>query len=233
MGPNEMNVWFYIKDRQQKGPAGFFELTKLFDQGVLNAETFLWTEGADCWHMAKNIDEFKPCVTANSPPDFSVLENEKPPESKPFVRFMAKLFDLSLFTFIFSTFISVFSLDLIQKTPKLTLFVVYLLIWIWLEPIMLVIFGTTVGYSLLNIKIKCVNGEFLDFITAFKRNLFAIPLGKCFRNPLSRKNVRTIRDELAGTIALYGTVSIPRKLVGSCLPLVVFIIGIIINKIPV
>lgn len=224
MEPNEAKVWFYIKDRQQKGPIGFFELTKLLEQGVLNGETYLWTEGADGWEMAKTIEGLKQYGTVNSSAVISKSEAAPPPPIKSIVSFLAKIFDLALFTVLLSTFISIFSLNLILKTPKMILFIIYLLLWNIIEPIMLSIFGTTIGKSLFNIKIKCVNGELMNFITAFKRNLFIMTPRKDLR-----KRVRTIWDEKSGTIVLYGSVSIPRKLLGFCFPFVIFIAGIIIS----
>jgi hypothetical protein len=235
MGPNGTKVWFYIKDRQQQGPVGFFELNKLFEHGVLNGETYLWTAGAESWKVAKSMDRFKDYRTRNPPQEPSSAETVSHPQNKPFLRFIAKLFDLSLFTVLLSTFISIFSLDLILKTSKLALFMICLLLWTLLEPIMLSIFGTTIGRALLNIKVKCVNGQLLDLITSFKRNLFIITFGKGIRFPVInlfynlRKKARSIWDVKAGTIVLYGKVSLPRLLLGVCFPLAVFITGIIIT----
>jgi hypothetical protein len=235
MEPNETRVWFYIRDRQQYGPVGFFELTKLFEQGVLNGETYLWTTGTECWKAAKGIERFKGYKMKNLPPDFLPSEKIIHPRNKPFLRFMAELFDISLFTVLLSTFISIFSLDLILKTSKLTLFIIYLLLWTLLEPIMLSIFGTTIGKSLFKIKIKCVNGQLLDLITAFKRDLFMITFGKGIKFPIInlilniRKKARLIWDVKAGTIVLYDHVSLPRILLGTCFPIIVFITGIIIS----
>jgi hypothetical protein len=238
MEPNETRVWFYIKDRQQYGPVGFFELTKLLEQGILNGETYLWTIGSERWEMAKNIDRFKDCSVKKPPQVSSPSEIMAQPRNRPFLRFLAKLFDLALFTVLLSTFISIFSLNLILKTPKLTLFMIYLLLWTLLEPIMLSIFGNTIGKALLNIKVKCANGQLLDFITAFKRNLFMFSFGKEIGYPFImlifsftelRKKARLFWDKKAGTIVLYGNVSLPRMLLGFCFPIVVFITGVILS----
>jgi uncharacterized RDD family membrane protein YckC len=235
MEPTETRVWFYIKDRQQYGPVGFFELTKLFEQGVLNGETYLWTTGAECWKTARCIEKLKKYRMKNPPPESSPSKTINRPKNKPFLRFIAELFDISLFTVLLSTFISIFSLDLILKTSKLTLFLIYLLLWTLLEPIMLSIFGTTIGKSLFKIKIKCVNGQLLDLLTAFKRDLFILTFGKGIRFPIInlilniRKKARLIWDVKAGTIVLYGHVGLPRILLGTCFPITVFITGIIIS----
>ncbi len=244
MKPNEIEIWFYIKDRQQKGPIGIFELTKLFEQGVLNGDTCLWTKGAYGWQMAKSIERFKNCIASNSTPDPTQStvsrKTETYPINRPIVRLLAKVFDLSLFTAFITIFISIFSLDLILKTSKITLFMIYLLLWVLFEPILLSIFGNTPGKALLNIKIKCVNGDFLDFKTAFKRILYSVtpgigagyPFMMIIHNLFSffelRKKVRSLWDEMAGTIVLYGKVSQPRMILGICIPIAIFITGIIL-----
>ena len=181
--------------------------------------------------MAKGVDRFKNNSIKNDPPTKTITS----PRNKLFLRFVAKLFDLSLFTILLSTFISIFSIDLMLKTPKFTLFMIYLLLWALLEPIMLSIFGTTIGRALLNIKIKCVNGQVLDLLTSFKRSLFIITFGKGIRFPVInliynlRKKARSIWDVKAGTIVLYGKVSLPRMFLGACFPLAVFIAGMLIS----
>jgi uncharacterized RDD family membrane protein YckC len=239
MKPNDTEIWFYIKDRQQKGPIGSFELTKLFEQGVLNSDTYLWTEGATDWEKAKTVEDFKYCCTTISP--LGLQMSDTGPKNKPMLRIIAKVFDIALLTVLLSTFISIFSMDLILKTSKLTLFFIYLFLWFLFEPVMLTIFGTTIGKSLLNIKVKCVNGELLDYLTAFKRNLYIFSPGKGLGYPLImltsnsfplfalRKNTRSLWDEETGTIILYGTSSLPKLLISSCFPLLVFILGILMS----
>lgn len=246
--PNHDEVWFYIKDRQQEGPVGMFELIKLFEQGVLNENTYLWTESEKSWKLAKSLDPFKDvkvkplhvCELHDQTQDMENLESVTYPKGRPLVRFIARMFDLSIFTLLFITFISIFSPDLILKVPKLALFMISIILWLFIEPIVLSIFGNTLGRSLLNTKIKNVNGEYIDFRTAFKRSGLVIAVGMGFGVPIITficfllsyfdlsKHDRSRWDEKTGTITLYGNIGLARILLASCFPLAIFLTGLII-----
>ncbi len=249
MIPNEEEkVWFYIKDRQQLGPAGVFELKKLFEQGVLNENTYLWTKSAKCWQMAKTLEPFKNFKARNplqnSSQDISQfqsnLEEVTFPQGRPLVRFIARMFDLSVFTLFFITLVSIFSPELILKASKLELFSINVILWLFFEPAVMTIFGNTLGKSLLNTKIKNVNGDYINFMTAFKRSVFVITAGMGFGVPVlnficylfSYKDLRehgiSIWDLKSDTVVLYGSVTTSRVLLMACFPLVLFLAGVII-----
>ena len=46
METGNQNSWFYVRNRQQEGPISLFELTKMFEQGVLDQNTLIWTKDA-------------------------------------------------------------------------------------------------------------------------------------------------------------------------------------------
>lgn len=249
MAPNyEEKVWFYIKDRQQLGPVGVFELKKLFEQGVLNENTYLWTKSAKCWQMAQTLEPFKNFKAKyplqNSSQDISQLkanlEEVTFPEGRPLVRFIARMFDLSVFTLFFITFVSIFSPALIINTSKLELFTINVILWLFFEPAVVTIFGNTLGKSLLNTKVKNVNGEYINFMTAFKRSVFVIAAGMGFGVPVinficylfSYKDLKehgiSIWDLKSDTVVLYGNVNTARMCLMACFPLVLFLAGVMI-----
>lgn len=242
MEPKKGKFWFYIKDQQQHGPIGTFELQKLFEQGVLSGDTFVWTKGSQGWHQAKTEDLFKKNINKFPPhaTDQALAEKLEMitfPRGRPVVRFIARMFDLSLFTLFFITFVAIFSPDVIIHTSKLSLFVLNLLLWVFIEPIILCIFGNTVGRAMMNTKIKNQNGESIHFRTAFKRSLFVITAGMGFGVPVLhficnlfslldlRKNGMSKWDEKSGTIVLYGKVELPRLIFASLVPITLFISG--------
>lgn len=50
-----LKEWFYLdENRNQMGPYSFSNLRKMWDQGKLNAKTFVWSDGMDGW---KKVDE--------------------------------------------------------------------------------------------------------------------------------------------------------------------------------
>lgn len=246
MEPNE-ELWFYIHDRQQQGPIGTFELKKLFEQGVLCRDTYLWTSSSPFWRKANTLEPFKNDFEKDPINAFTKekltenFENITFPKGRPFVRFMARIFDLSLFTLFFSAFVSIYSPELIIKTSRVLLFFINLFLWVLCEPLIISIFGNTIGKMLLHTKIKSVNGGSIDFWTAFKRSMLIIAAGMGFGIPLitficnlfsylnMRKHGRSIWDNKTGTIVLYGNINFPRVFVSVFFPLSIFIAGILIH----
>ncbi|MDP4083316.1 MAG: RDD family protein [Bacillota bacterium] len=243
MQSSEGKVWFYIKKGQQQGPIGVFELQKLFEQGILSGETYLWSKDMKCWQMAKILEPF--CCyctepTVNHEAHLSTLQEYTFPKGRPLVRFIARMFDLSIFTLFFVTFISIFSPELITHSSKILLFILNLVIWVFMEPIILTIFGNTPGKALLNTKIRTVNGEFIDFFTAFKRSIFIIAAGMGFGIPILnfftflfsyfdlKGNGISTWDHKNGTIVLYGKIDCSRVLIASALPLTILMVGVMI-----
>ena len=200
------------------------------------------------WKQAKAVEEIKDTIKNHPLADASAQQKNSAanleiltfPRGRPLVRFIARMFDLSLFTLIFITFVSIFSPELILHTSKIILFVINLLLWVLIEPMILSIFGNTVGKALMNTKIKSQNGDSIHFHTAFKRSFLVILAGMGLGVPLInficnlfslfdlRKNGMSTWDRKSGTIVLYGKVNMPRILFASLIPAILFISGIAI-----
>lgn len=247
--PNEDTVWFYIKDEQQLGPAGMFELSKLFEQGVLNENSYLWTKSADCWQKAKALEpfnHFKPkSPHQHSAQNLSQIAGSPDmvtfPKGRPLVRFIARMFDLSVFTAFFLTLVSIFSPKAILTTSKLSLFVIIVLLWLFVEPMVVTIFGNTLGKALLHTKIKSANGEYIDFITIFKRSIYVITAGMGLGVPIinficwlfSYKDLKehgiSTWDKKSDTVILYSNVNRSRIVLIACFPVILFMAGVFLS----
>ncbi|NHM31603.1 RDD family protein [Neobacillus terrae] len=116
-------------------------------------------------------------------------------------------------------------------------------LWSATEPIILSIFGNTLGKSLLNTRIRSITGEPLDYLTAFRRSFYialsGMGLGIPFfsflfslRSHFSRpKSGLSPWDLKCGTVILYGETSIGRFLFTALLPDALFCTGFIFGKI--
>lgn len=247
MLPNE-EVWFYMKERQQLGPVGMFELKKLFEQGVLNQDTYLWNKSAENWQIARNLEpfkHFKEKYPLEAPQANGSVPEENPEKAsftkgRPIVRFIARMFDLSIFTAFFLTFVSIFSPRMIMTTSKLLLFILNVLLWLFIEPLIVSIFGNTLGKGLLHTKMKSVTGDCIDFITAFKRSIFVFIAGMGFGVPFvsficnlfSYKDLKvhgiSAWDKKNNTVILYGDVNRSRIFLMACFPVALLLAGLII-----
>ncbi|WP_419954218.1 RDD family protein [Neobacillus niacini] len=238
MESNKENVWFFIKDSQQQGPVCLFELRKLIEQRVLSGETFVWNKSMDCWQKAKSLDNFSESIVESSrihllPDKFKTKEEYEEatyPNGRPYVRYLARFFDLSLFSITFILSVSILFPAFIEETSNLYIFIVSLILWIIVEPVIISIFGNTFGRAFLSIKIKSVNGEKLNFKTVFKRSFFVNILGMGFGIPIvnficfffSYRDLKghgmSTWDYKIGTVILYGKVSMSRLFIAGCLP---------------
>lgn len=238
MEEKEENVWFFIKDHQQQGPVCLFELQKLIEQRILTENTYVWNSSMSCWQTAKTLDQFSDCIMVSK--RFQLLSNKFKskqeyevatyPQGRPCVRYLARFFDLSLFSMFLISFISIFFPGFIADTSNLLIFILCLILWMIVEPLIITIFGNTFGKALLNTRIITISGERLDFLTALKRSIFVSAAGMGFGIPIlnficfifSYRDLKghgiSTWDQKIGTIMLYGKVSTSRILLASCLP---------------
>ncbi|WHZ04051.1 RDD family protein [Neobacillus sp. YX16] len=239
MESDNENVWFFIQDSQQQGPVCLFELKKLIEQNVLSGDTFVWNKSMNCWQMAKSVEIFSDSIFESTrihllPDKFKTREEYLEatyPFGRPYVRYLARFFDLSLFSIIFIISVSILFPTFIAETSNFNIFIFSLFLWIIFEPAIISIFGNTFGRAFLNTKIKSVNGERLNFITAFKRSFFVNVLGMGLGIPLlniicfflSYRDLKgrgmSTWDHKIGTVILYGKVSLARLCIAGSFPI--------------
>lgn len=94
---------------------------------------------------------------------------------RPWVRYLARTIDSSIVGFAFglmSPLISmIFNIQILNLNSHLLGFLI-LFLYIFIEPIFLILCGNTFGKWLLKIKLKDSTGKNLIFSTAFKRSFF-------------------------------------------------------------
>lgn len=249
MKPREETVWFYYRDHRQQGPVGLFELEKLFEQRILSGETYIWNKNLDCWQMAKTLNLFPDIIPkAESAADIPIncaaeweeVKKDIYPNGWPIIRYLARFFDLSLFSFVLIIFVSIFLPKFIFDYSSFSIFIFCLIIYIFVESAILTIFGNTLGKSLLNLHLKTVDGDQINFLTAFQRSIFVSAAGMGFGVPIInficflfsyrdlKKHGFSTWDKQIGTVVLYGRVSIGRILMVSLFPFALLITGFII-----
>ncbi|WML38323.1 RDD family protein [Neobacillus sp. OS1-2] len=247
MDATEGNAWFYIRNHQQLGPIGLFELKKMFEQGILTPETYVWTKGLNQWQTAKSLEllpalVYKPNVLARPEGNLASTWDEQIkdiyPKGRPFVRYLARLFDLSLFSLVLITFVSIFSPKFILETSGILIFMLSLILYVLVEASILAIFGNTLGKTILNARLRTINGEPLHFLTALKRSIFVTAAGMGFGVPIIhficsyfsyfdlKRNGMSTWDQQIGTVVLYGKVSPIRIVIVSLLPIALLIAGL-------
>ncbi|WP_042460365.1 RDD family protein [Neobacillus dielmonensis] len=234
-------VWFYMKDHEQQGPVGTFELEKLLEQGVLTGNSMVWTKDMDSWQMARLVKPFEG-LKFSGITDGQDLQKSLKAElnGRPFVRFLARLFDLSVFSLIFIALTAIISPKLIFESSHLFMIMAILILYIIAEAFILSIFGNTLGKTLLHTKVKTVDGRPINFFTALKRSLYVNTAGLGLGVPILnvicslfsyfdlKKHGASQWDKQFGTVVLYGHVNFSRILLVSLLPVALLIVGFVI-----
>ncbi|PFO08995.1 hypothetical protein COJ85_02515 [Bacillus sp. AFS076308] len=202
----------------------------------------------DDWQMANSLyllpeSSFKYKIAdskVNLAATWQELKKDTYPNGRPFVRFLARLFDLSLFSLFLITFVSIFSPSFIFKSSRLFIFLLSVILYISVEAYILSIFGNTLGKAILNIRLYKVNGERVDILTAIKRSIYVTAAGMGLGVPIINlvcfffsfldltKNGRSTWDRQIGTVVLYGHTSTARILFISFFPIALLIAGFVL-----
>jgi hypothetical protein len=183
--------WYYYESGNQKGPISEAQLQMLLQSGRLNFETPVWNESMQDWQEAGEIVALVHFHKSTSNPTQDTLYYDIPktketfiasgPQLRPIIRFLARLFDTLLYSLIVGFFIGLsgyFSV-FFEEVDEILQSIIILFSYIFIEPVLLHIFGTTPGKQLFNISLKKVNGKALRFKDTLNRsfNLWLVGLG--------------------------------------------------------
>lgn len=72
----QQNEWFYIgKERNTQGPVGFSFLKKIWEEGGISANSFVWSEGMQKWERIKDLEGFEDALSPSLFLEYSKIEN--------------------------------------------------------------------------------------------------------------------------------------------------------------
>jgi RDD family len=99
------------------------------------------------------------------------LDNEASgPQSRPWVRWAARMFDFYLFAFLVGVVLGLIDASAIDKIPDRVLGIILMAVYVFIEPLMLVSWGTTPGKALLKIRLRRQNEGMLSYSQALSRS---------------------------------------------------------------
>ena len=62
------DVWYYLENRQQRGPVSFAELQGLVESGVISPGDLVWSPDMSEWAAASTVPGLVPAGTASASP---------------------------------------------------------------------------------------------------------------------------------------------------------------------
>ena len=116
------------------------------------------------------------CGSALLPSARLIDSNEAPAESvaqvRPWVRYWARIFDLTLYAFVFAILIGmVLPATTLEKINNLALQMLILFAWVFVESLLLAVVNTTPGKALFRIHLRLQGCDSIPFLNAFYRSL--------------------------------------------------------------
>jgi hypothetical protein len=168
-----MDQWYFNDSGQQRGPVGSDEIRSLLAKGSLQTDTLLWTEGMTEWKPAGEISAFQaspyaPPISNDLPEaDWSGYEASGS-QIRPWVRYWARTFDYLTFCMLVGV-AAVIIWPEIEEMNDTLLGVLLLVLYNFVEPLMLSTIGTTPFKALLRIRVRNNDGSKPSYFNALSR----------------------------------------------------------------
>ncbi|MFT4553236.1 MAG: hypothetical protein ACI9S8_001874 [Chlamydiales bacterium] len=164
--------WYYIQKGKQLGPIPHEEIMDMLEMGSLDGEAYVWAESMEEWQKLKELSSFSKEVE-EEPPEIAVIQkaDEIPSvrhlasRGRPWVRYWARQLDLLFASMVMCAFIPTIT----YENAGLFSFCM-VLGWVFIESLLLAIWGTTPGKWLLRTKLQKLDGSKISFPQALKRS---------------------------------------------------------------
>ncbi|CAK6688863.1 RDD family protein [Synechococcus sp. BA-124 BA4] len=171
-----MRYWYYHEAGQQKGPIAEEAFVKLFESGVLSADTLVWTESLKDWQQARTVEGLVPPALSLPPPPLGNTMRSPPvhafvpsgPQIRPWPRFWARTTDYLLFGGL-TGIILAFTFPAPSKIQDVLLGMIAAFVFVFVEPWMLSTWGTTPGKALFNVRLRKNDGTKPNYAEALSR----------------------------------------------------------------
>lgn len=264
LGQKEIRQWYYIKNGEQIGPVNQSELLYLFREGSLNGDALVWTKNMERWEKARKFHQFADVLVVpppipvsprisesidfrKAPPKTEAVGTTRPitnsavnPKARPWIRYWARTIDMIIFGMLIATVVSILSPTFLEDSIGTFFSFFVMFIWLFIEPLMMILFGNTLGKALLNIKLNMADGRKITYQTALKRTFsvwlkglgLGIPIASLICLALSidhvNKNNVTKWDKEYGFVVTHGKIGFLRESWAVVIPIVVMFICFII-----
>lgn len=165
--------WHYQDRANTIGPLPESQLQALCKSGKLQADTQVWTEGMNTWCNASTYFSFPVSLSINKD-TFQQLEQVTVDKSslsqqgRPWLRFFARCIDVLIFSFVFGIVCSITIPELFEVNQGL-LGVIITFAFVFAEPLLFSMWGTTPGKWLLMIEVRNLDGTNMTYSQAFER----------------------------------------------------------------
>lgn len=188
-----MKQWNYAEAGEVKGPISQAELTERLENGSLPTNTPVWTEGQADWLPANQIGGL--FDTSNLPigadrhesATTELVDNSFEPDGeqiRPWIRYWARTFDFIGFCLLAGIVAGLIFPSAFEQLNDTAMGIIMLFIYILVEPLMLMTWGTTPGKFFFNIQLRNMNGSKLNYNQGLLRSAKVVLKGQGLGIPL-------------------------------------------------
>jgi len=179
----EKAVWYYRKEDQKEGPVSHEELQGMLDRGEIDSTTKIWTNTLEDWVAISEVEHFNlssldetPTIEVGKKKVSYVRETDEDyVRPRPWIRFWARMVDYSLLYLVISLLSSYLGFLFVPLQPIFGMLILF--IWIFVETLLMISWGTTPGKWLLRITVKDEFHQKLNFSDALNRSFSVWWLG--------------------------------------------------------
>ncbi len=173
-----MKQWHYSKQKEQRGPVSEVQLIGLLESGELSPDSLVWCEGMDDWVPAREVEGLLPSLdTVNSTDELDVvgprasssLYEPTGEQTRPWVRYWARLLDIAVFSLAMGLLLAVFYEPALDMNDNLFGLII-LFVYVFVEPVILSIWGATPGKALFKIRLRTEDDSKLSYSEALGRS---------------------------------------------------------------
>ncbi|NOY00031.1 MAG: RDD family protein [Verrucomicrobia bacterium] len=173
-----MRQWHYSQQKEQRGPVSEPQLIGLLESGELSSDTLVWCEGMVDWVPAHEVEGLLPfSSTANSTDELDVigpratgsLYEPTGEQARPWVRYWARLFDIAIFSLGMGLLLAIIYEPALDMNDNLFGLII-LFVYVFVEPVILSIWGTTPGKALFRIRLRTEDDSKLSYSEALGRS---------------------------------------------------------------
>lgn len=188
-----MKQWNYAEAGEIKGPISESELTERIESGTLPTNTPVWTEGQADWLPAHQInglfDPSKLPLGAGHHEAFNTesVDNSFEPDGeqiRPWIRYWARTFDFIGFCVVAGIVAGLIFPTAFEQMNDTAMGILMLFVYILVEPLILMTWGTTPGKFFFNIRLRNDDGSKLNYNQGLVRSAKVVLKGQGLGIPL-------------------------------------------------
>jgi hypothetical protein len=171
--------WFYHENDATLGPVSESSIHGMILSKKLSPETQIWSTGMQEWISAHRIfpaenfgfdepnNDSNTILDARMQPSASI---DSIGQIRPWIRLFARTIDILIFGFLLSLVLAIFVPEFLSLGDTLISFLI-LLVFVFVEPIMLSYWGTTIGKKIFSIKLTKIDKSKISYEEALYRCL--------------------------------------------------------------